>query len=115
MSMQERRSKDRRETTLRAEVRGAGQCVVGEVRNLSLEGAGLALPAAVEEGEVSLALALVDDEGAPMDASDSVELPATVVWTAEVAERRWAVGLSFDALDPTIRPRLERFLSSLDE
>jgi hypothetical protein len=113
--MSERRRDDRRETEIRAEVHSQGRRVTGEVRNLSLDGAGLALPEAVAAGEALLALAIVDDAGETTPDTPPLVLPAIVVWTAEVDARRWAAGLRFGAMDEAALVRLERFLSTLDE
>jgi len=84
-----------------------------QVKNLSLGGVGLGLHDSVpEQAEVLVNIFLVED-GIEDATSPSLNLKASVIWTAEIEPRRWEVGLRFAPLNPAQTRVLQQFFARL--
>lgn len=108
-----RREHARHDVAVSAEVLLGEDRIPGLTRNLSMGGVGLELARALpEHAQLVVNLFLVED-GIEDAMSPSMNIKATVIWTAESAPGRWEAGLRFVQLQSEQAKLIHGFLKRL--
>jgi len=111
--MDNRREHPRFDVAVAVELSMAGDVIPCEGKNLSVGGVGVSVNRRMAEGAPTVVNLFLIEDGIEDATSPSLNLKATVMWTAETSPGRWEAGMRFQALSPQQQALIQKFLSRL--